>query len=187
MVANALCTIDARDRTGNWGRSGSLEAPALSGRGLGADQGSPAVTAESLPPPVIEPLPATIDLRRHRIREHSDEIARLAAFLPEHERTPLLMVFRENKTTLEVAALLGKPVRQVRKDVRRLVQRVLSEPYRFVVENRDSWPTRRKRVATLIVVYGLRFREASAQSGDSLYALRREMELVRLMSRGVLE
>lgn len=120
--------------------------------------------------------------RRRLSREAADEILRLADSLPSHESALIRAVYRDDKPITEVAALLEQPVRKVRERVRRLVARVRSPHFDFVVRRAQAWPDLRRRVAQAVVVMGDTYRTASRRLGVSLHTVRREYAAVLAMA-----
>lgn len=119
------------------------------------------------------------DLRRRRRREIVEQILDRSAMLPPADRTLMRTIFEDGRSVAEIAALAGKAdPRALRRRVRRLVRRVLSNRFLFVMRNRDRWGATRRNVATVCVIHGLSIREAAAELGISLHAVRRQREAV---------
>lgn len=146
------------------------------------------VVPQDLKVPSRRPRAATADNwhaaahRRRLSREAADEILRLADSLPSHESALIRAVFRDEKPITEVAALLEQPARKVRERVRRLVARVRSPHFDFVVRRAQAWPDLRRRVAHAVVVMGDTYRTASRRLGVSLHTVRREYAAVLAMA-----
>jgi DNA-directed RNA polymerase specialized sigma24 family protein len=117
----------------------------------------------------MEPEP---DLRRRATEEVVDRLLRRAGSLPERDRALLRAVYCERQSTVELAKLLGETPRQVRRRLRRLVARVLSPEFVFVLRHRDAWPRERAEVATLCIVLGKTMRQAAREMNRSVTQVR---------------
>lgn len=128
------------------------------------------------------------DLRRSHGRELADRVLARADALPEGERAILRAIYRSGHSAQEVAAMIGTPVRTLRRRVKQLTDRVLSREYAFVLLQRDEWTGTRRRVADTIFVEGHSMRSASKTLGLSLHAVRRQHDaiLVELESASTL-
>ncbi len=115
-------------------------------------------------------------------------LVRRAAWLTPEDRELVTSVFGEG---LSVAAYTRRrrehdpvapvSVRTARRRLRRLVTRLLSPRFAFVIENRGDWPATRRRAAMACVVQGLSLREAASKMGVSLHAVRRHMDAVEAL------
>ncbi len=145
-----------------------------SGQGVGpADDGLGA-----LPSAVLAPVPARLDLRKTAHRDYAEHVVARAQALPEEERAILEAVFDDGMTISRLAALRGVSPRPLRRRIRLLLGRVLSERYAFVVRERSIWPDRRRRVATAVYLHGLSMRDAARGLGTTLHAVRTELQKV---------
>jgi hypothetical protein len=133
---------------------------------VGADQPQPAGNAG-------------VDLRRHRRRDEVETILLRAEHLPPADRALLLAVFQAGQTAIQVAALRGQPAKIVRREVRRLVARVLTPEFLHVVQRRSRWSRARQQVGQVCFVERLSLREASRRLALSMYAVRRHCEWIR--------
>lgn len=128
---------------------------------------------------------SSADLRRRRSRLYSERLVERAAWLMPDDRAIIQAMFRDNLTASEVAALRGEPVRQLRRRVRSLVTRMGSSRFEYVVRQRESWPTMRRRVATAVVLQGRSLREAAEHLQMSFHCVRKEMQVVSALSEAV--
>ncbi|HHN79041.1 MAG TPA: hypothetical protein ENK11_10285 [Phycisphaerales bacterium] len=109
-----------------------------------------------------------------------------AAWLTAEDRELVTAVFGEG---LSVAAYARRrrekdspvPVRTARRRLRKIIARLLSPRFVFVIENRKAWPATRRRAAMACVVQGLSLREAASKMGVSLHAVRRHMDAVEAL------
>lgn len=118
------------------------------------------------------------DLRRRRSRELSEVVVRFASFASASDRALLESVYRDGLTAVQVARMTGERPRTVRRRVRRLVERMTSARFAYVVRHRGSWGARRRAIATACVLHGATMREAAARTGTSLHAVRKELAAV---------
>lgn len=134
------------------------------------------------------------DLRRAVRREQIQLLLDRAelAELPANERALLHAAFVDGHSAIEIAALArsasGAPVggevvtaRSVRRRIRRLVERVMSPRFLYVVRHQGAWPQNRRRVAEACVLRGLSLRDAAAELGLSLHVVRRQHEVIETL------
>lgn len=133
-------------------------------------------------PKAIDP-----DLRRRTRREHAEMLAERAAFLPAHDRELVEAVYHEG---LSVAGYVRRQrdrdivrwtERAARRRLRRLVERLASPRFVFVLGARSSWPLTRRRVAVAVVIQGRSLRETARSLGLSLHAVRRHIDAVEAL------
>jgi hypothetical protein len=77
--------------------------------------------------------------------------------------------------------MTGRNVRSVRLRVRNLARRVLSEPFAFVIRNRNSWPILRRRLATAVIVHGQTIEQAAAEAGTTFYNARKHLDAIQFL------
>lgn len=116
--------------------------------------------------------------RLRRNRELSELIVRRADFLAPSDRELIIDVFGRGRRTRDLAVLLRQPVSRVRRRVRALTQRLLSDRFLFVVRNHQRWPTLRRQIGTACILRGETTRDAAARAGASLHAARRELDAI---------
>jgi hypothetical protein len=118
---------------------------------------------------------------RRGVRDHADEVVRRAEFLLPADRALLLAVYADGRSVREVATLMREDPRRLRRRVRNLARRVLSNDFIFVLRHRDGWPSVRRRVATACVVHGRTLKQGAADSGTSFYNARKQLDAVRAL------
>ncbi len=128
----------------------------------------------------IHPDEAT-DLRRRRSRELGETIVDHARWSLPDDRAMLTAIYRDGLTAREVAALRHEPARRVRSRVRRLVARLLSDRFLFVLRRRDRWPTLRRRVAGACVLQGRSMRETARHLRVSVHVVRKQMDIINAL------
>ncbi|MFG0326942.1 MAG: hypothetical protein ACF8SC_06710 [Phycisphaerales bacterium JB037] len=118
------------------------------------------------------------DLRRRRRRDLAEAILDRASWLPPDDRALIEAVYRDGRSAREVAALAGTTPRIVRTRLRRVVTRVMSDRFRFVVLARSSWTRTRRLVAESCVLCGRSMRQAAEELGVTLHTVRRHVQAI---------
>ncbi len=131
-------------------------------------------------PPAADGAPT--DLRRRTQRDLAERVLIRSEWLMPDERALLAAVYRDGATTVELAALSGMSPKSVRTRVKRLVARVLSPGFEFVMRRRDSWPAERRRVATAFFLQGRSQRDAARFLRLTLHEVRRHIDAVRALA-----
>jgi hypothetical protein len=124
---------------------------------------------------------ASVDLRRKRTRDMAEIIADNAQWTLPDDRALLRAVYRDGMTAQRIAQLRSQSPRTVRARVRRLVARVSSDRFRFVVRQREKWPGHRRSIATACVLQGMSMRDAASFLHLSFHQVRREMGIVEAL------
>lgn len=124
------------------------------------------------------------DLRRRTRREHAELLTERAAWIPAPDRELVEAVYREGHSVASyVRAHRGLGFerwteRSARRRLRRLVERLASPRFAFVIAARTSWPIARRRVAMAVVVQGKTLRDTARTLGLSLHVVRRHIDAV---------
>lgn len=118
---------------------------------------------------------------RRFARDVADQVVMRAEHLPPHDRSLLMAVFADGKTVQDLAQLTREDPRRLRRHIRRLTHRILSNDFIFVVSHRDTWPTARRRVATACIINGRTIKEAAVESNTSFYNARKQIDAVRAL------
>jgi DNA-directed RNA polymerase specialized sigma24 family protein len=124
---------------------------------------------------------ASVDLRRKRTRDMAEVIADHAQWTLPDDKALLRAIYRDGMTAQRIAQLRSQSARTVRARVRRLVARVSSDRFRFVVRHREKWPVHRRSIATACVLQGMSMRDAAAFLHLSFHQVRREMGIVEAL------
>jgi len=105
-----------------------------------------------------------------------------ASVLASEDRELLRLAFDVGLPVSRIGALMGSgDERAIRRRIRRLARRVMSEQFVFVLAQRDRWPQSRRRIATETVVHGRSIRAAALSLGTTLYQVRRHRATVLAM------
>ena len=121
------------------------------------------------------------DLRRGLTPAELDRVQARLEHLPSGERALIEAMFLDHKTAVQIAALAGRDPRKVRGEIRRVVDRMLSPKFAFVLRRGDAWPTTRRKVAHACVLWGFSARVAAKELGISLHAVRRQVDAIHAM------
>lgn len=109
----------------------------------------------------------------------AEKVVLRAAFLDSADQALLQAVFDRGVTAAEFARAMGERPRAMRRRVQRLVERLGSNPYQFVMRQIKDWPPCQQRVAESVFLKGLSHREASQHLGMSLHKVRREVDRIQ--------
>ncbi len=103
----------------------------------------------------------------------ADAILRHLDAIPEEQQRRLRAVFERGMRVSELARLSGLDAKRLRVQMHRLVARLLSERFRFILSHaRDLSPTRR-RIAIHCFIHGRSLRSAAQELHLSMHAVRR--------------
>lgn len=112
------------------------------------------------------------DLRRRTRADVADRILARATHLPERDRAILEALYRDGKSTKDLARLTRLPARTIRLKAKRIVQRVTSPTFALVLVDADRWPLQRQRVAALHILEGRSIRAVAISLRISTYQVR---------------
>lgn len=114
-------------------------------------------------------------------RDLNDLVARRAQLLDPPDRALLLAALDRGCSIHDLAAMIGESPRAVRRRVRNLTRRVLSQRFDFVARNHHSWPAVRQRIAVACILHGRPVKDAAAQTGTSYYNARKQLEAIQTL------
>lgn len=109
----------------------------------------------------------------------AEKVVMRAEFLDSADRALLQAVFDRGITPAEIARAIGERPEIMQRRVQKLVERLGSSPYQFVMRQIKDWPPCQQRVGESVFLRGLSHREASQHLGMSLHRVRREVERIR--------
>ncbi len=116
---------------------------------------------------------------RYARRREVERMMRLAAFLPEDERTLLQQVYDHGQPASRLAPMLHLSPRQLQRRVVRLVERLGMEEFALLAECPRLLPGPVRRVGKLHFIDGLSLREVAERTGLSLYRVRQLVQTTR--------
>ncbi|MCG3124275.1 MAG: hypothetical protein GIKADHBN_02732 [Phycisphaerales bacterium] len=159
----------------------------------------------------VEPKPADnpADLRRRKVRAFSELLVQRAVWLPPSDRVLVEAVYRDDQPVAELARLLEVDARSLRRRLRRLVHRLLSQQFVRVASelsrpaarrsigpaestpavnqpatetrHASSWSDHRRKVAEECILNGRSIREASRALHLSVHMVRRHREALQIV------
>lgn len=109
----------------------------------------------------------------------AEKVVMRAEFLAPADKALLVAVFERGITAAEFARAVGKRPETMRRRVQRLVERLGSSPYQFVMRQLKNWPPTQRKVGESVFLRGLSQRQASKQLGMPLHGVRREVERIQ--------
>jgi len=115
------------------------------------------------------------------MRDHAEIIAARAEHILPEDRDLIRAVFADGMPVSTLARLTGVDPRGLRRRVRALARRVLSDRFVFVLRSRSGWPATRRRVATACVLQGRSLRATARHLRLTLHAVRRHMDAVNAL------
>lgn len=124
------------------------------------------------------------DSRKYQRAHIARVLETVGAGLPESDLALLRAIYVDGRTIAETARLGGIPSPRLRLRVRRLVRRVLSREFAYVLEGRRRWSTTRRAVAEACFLQGRSTREAATFLRLSPYVVRRQREAILALCEG---
>lgn len=124
---------------------------------------------------------ARADLRRKQRRDYAELVVSRSDLLQPEDAALLRAVFMDGKSIAEVALLARLSVARLRRHVHKLLRRVLSPHFEFVVRNCRAWEPERRRVAHQTVVLGAPLRKAATDLKMSLHTVRGHHQSIRTL------
>jgi hypothetical protein len=106
-------------------------------------------------------------------RKIVDQVLRRCSALPADDCDVLRAIYDGGQTAAQTARLAGQSARVFRRRIRRLVARVLSREFAFVVNHRSDWSPARRAVANAVFIDGRPIKEAAPIAKLSYYSARR--------------
>lgn len=128
-------------------------------------------------PSVFHPL----DLRRAAVRRHADTIVARAAFLAPDDRALIYAVFRDLIPVAAIARAAGVSAPHMRRRVRRLLLRLFTPRYIWVISARNAWTPERRRIADAAFLQGLSQRAIAKRLQISLPRVRAALCALRVL------
>ncbi len=123
-------------------------------------------------PVTLDTLDTLGDLRRRSRADVAQRILLRAAHLPDRDRALLESLYRDGMSAKDLARLARIPPRALRLRVHRLVRRLSSPRFAFVLVHAPHWPPLRRRVAELHILEGRSIRSTAALLGITLHQVR---------------
>lgn len=105
----------------------------------------------------------------------------LARVLPADERGLIEAVYRDGRSTTEIARAVGLPPRRYQRKLNGIIKRMRDPMFRFVAEGPDRLPPETRPVARRVVLQGMSQRRAADATGRSLHQVRMALQTVRTL------
>lgn len=121
--------------------------------------------------------------RRITRRAQTERLIDLASHLCTQDRVLIEQVYRYGIPAGDIAQLTGESPRSVRRRLTRVLGRLTSPLYGFLVMHRDVLPGPVRRTAELVVFKGYTLRGAAGETGTTLHRVRRDMCSVHAIAR----
>lgn len=112
-------------------------------------------------------------------REQARMLVELAEHLHPADRAVIYSIYDRGLSAAELARASNLQPAVMRRRVRRLVRRITSPLYRYVLRNSEIWPKRRWLVAREIFLRGSGQRETAAALGMSVHEVRQHAHFVQ--------
>jgi len=122
--------------------------------------------------------------RRLRDRSVAEVLLMRASHLSTPDRALVECVLGGQQSVAQIARSVGAPIRPMRSRLRRIIARLGSPEFLFVVRSRDAWSPLRQRVADLCFVRGFTVYEAAEELRVSRYSVRRHRESILALMNG---
>jgi len=141
----------------------------------GPDEPRDAASPDALPGCI---QPRDHDFRRRRSREAVLRLLAASTWASPADRALIHAVYDQGMSVEAVAAVRCQNPRTLRRHLHRIVDRLGSDAFAYVVQHRRRWSPERRRIATACILEGLSRRQAAAALRLSLHRVRREMLIV---------
>jgi DNA-directed RNA polymerase specialized sigma24 family protein len=116
-----------------------------------------------------------------RLRDRQD-IVRMALdrakALPRDERVLVQTVLGAGVPASNMACVANCRPRTMQRRFNRVLRRLRSESFTFVMRNADRWPPLRRNVAQAVLLRGMTQREAASHLGLTVHAVRKELDRI---------
>lgn len=122
------------------------------------------------------------DRRSHR-RNAIEKLLDRAKYLNETDRALIDQVYRYGSSISSVARISGQRAANLRRQMAKLLKRVNSPLFAFMIVHGDLLPVKVQRTAKLVVLKGYSQRRAADVSGQTLHRVRRHMEVLHALAR----
>lgn len=112
-------------------------------------------------------------------RDAADAIAAAAAYLDPSDKALLEGIYDRGMTPTALARAAGVKPAAIRARVQRLIQRINSPAFRYVLQHRANWPRQRRMIADAVFLRGWGQRSAAADAQVSVHRVRQEIDRIR--------
>ncbi|MDF1809426.1 MAG: hypothetical protein P1U42_07000 [Phycisphaerales bacterium] len=129
----------------------------------------------------LDQVDERVDLRRRRESSHGDRLVRRAHWLEPADRELVLAMFRDGKSAVTISQLMNESPRNIRRRVRKLIERLNDPRVAYVVAHHKGWSKSRRAIAHSLFIKGKSMRETTEELGLSFYSVRKHRETIEAM------
>jgi len=119
--------------------------------------------------------------RRIAQRRTTERVLAFAALLPADERGLVEAVYRDGRSTTDIARAVGACPRRYQRKLNGILRRMRDPRFRFVAEGAERLPPETRAVARRVVLQGMSQRQAATATGKSLHQVRMALQTVRTL------
>ena len=134
--------------------------------------------------PTLASAPETPSHPTPLLRQAGEVLTRRCHLLPEEDGLIVRSVYGKGQPIFEVARLIRTPPRDLPRRLSRLVRRILTPEFAYVIRRRHRWAGSRLLIAEAVFIHGKSIRQAAAEAGVTFYIARRHRDEIRLMAEG---
>jgi hypothetical protein len=120
-------------------------------------------------------------------RASVDRLVTRARVLSQVDRALIATIYLKHQSVAAVAQLQGTPVRTLRRHLYRIIRRVHTPEFIFVMRRRAQWPAQQRRVATAIFLQGLTMHQAVRELQLPYFTVRRFRDIVLTLITSALD
>ena len=125
---------------------------------------------------------AGIGRRSHR-RNYIERLLDRAKYLDESDHALIAQVYQYGSSISGIARVSGQSASNLRRHVARLLKRMNSPLFTFMMAHGDLLPGPTRKIATLVVLKGCSQRRAASLSGQTLHRVRKHLQTLRALAR----
>lgn len=129
----------------------------------------------------LDGISEDMDLRKKREHSLTDRIVARAIWLEVDDREVVLSMFRDGQSANIIAHRLNQDPRQVRRRIKKLVNRLNDPRIAYVVAHHEQWSKTRRSIAQSLFIQGRSIRETVDDLGVSFYSVRKHREAIDAM------
>lgn len=116
-------------------------------------------------------------------RRRTEGLVNCAAYLELSDRALVESVFERGMSVAALARAVGDDPRHLRRRLKRLLNRISSREFQFVLRARRHWSDNQQRVADAVILRGRTQRQAASELNLSLHQVRTYLHAVHVLMR----
>ncbi|MBX3358524.1 MAG: hypothetical protein KF745_08850 [Phycisphaeraceae bacterium] len=121
---------------------------------------------------------------RYHVRTSAETLVDRSEFLPVDEAALIRAVYGEGVAMTMLARAAGLPVAMIRRRIKKIVRRLLTDEFAFVATHLAQWPPITRRIARCCVLHGRTLRSAALELGLTVHVVRRHRDMVLTLAAG---